>query len=111
MEKYKKIPNPYGKLGGPEHRKKVIEVTEEIIERKKSFVIEFFVKIFGRKKGRFVDVAAFEEEKLVEFHQVGKKTKKGFPVKRERDVMEELEKEYKIKPDFHAYNNEKIDEK
>lgn len=52
-----------------------------------------------------MDVAEINGEELT-FHQIGKQTKKGLPVKRERDVIEEIEKTKGISVEFHAYNRE-----
>ena len=52
-----------------------------------------------------MDVAAFDENgNEVEFHQVGKQTKKGLPVKRERVVIEEIRKYKDVPITFHPYN-------
>ena len=34
MEKKRKVPNPYGKKGSPEHQKKVEEVSKDMEKRK-----------------------------------------------------------------------------
>ncbi|MCB1158420.1 MAG: hypothetical protein H7A25_22740 [Leptospiraceae bacterium] len=112
MKTDKKTPNPYGKLGGPKHREKVIEVAGEIKQKGFTVIFEKMVRLFGIKR-RFVDIAGLDEtEKVVELHQIGKQNKNGQPVKRERVILDELEKATGIKPNFHAYNEiENKDEK
>ena len=94
MSEEKKVPNPYGRKGGLEHQAKVEEVAKEVGEK------------------RFMDVAGLDEEtrKPVEFHQIGKETKSGNPVKRERDVLDEIARERDIILKFHAYNVEEKNE-
>lgn len=100
----KKVPNPYGKLGSPEHQDKVDEVAQDIDNRGFSYVKELFLRLFNGR-GKFVDVAAFDEQqKLQELHQIGKQNKNGLPVKRERDTIEEIYMNMGIKPEFHSYN-------
>ena len=102
----KQVPNPYGKLGGIEHRKKVEEVAQDVENRGLFARLEHFIRFISGKK-RFVDVAALNKESLKpeEFHQIGKQTLKKIPVKRERDVIQEISIETGIKPIFHPYNN------
>lgn len=102
----RKIPNPYGRKGGPEHQQVVEEVVEDIENRGMSPIKEFFVKLLGLGRKRFIDIVAVEGETVKEFHQVGKVNKNGEPVKRERKVMEEIQDEYGIKVEFHSYNKE-----
>ena len=104
----KKVPNPDGKLGGKEHRKKVKEVSQEVKKKGLIVVFEKLIRLFKNKK-RFVDIAGLnEQEKVIEIHQIGKQNRNSMPVKRERVVMDELEQHTGIKPIFHAYN--KIEE-
>lgn len=101
----KKVPNPYGKLGSPQHQDKVDEVAEDIENRGLAYVKELFLRLLNGR-GKFVDVAAFDnQQKLHELHQIGKQNKNGLPVKRERDTIDEIYKNMGIKPEFHSYNN------
>lgn len=104
----KKVPNPYGKKGSPEHRKKIAEVAKDAEKKGKIAFIEFLIrKIKGRKIGIYADVACFNKEtgELEEVHQVGKANKNGTPVSRERKVIEEIKNNKKgEKTKFHAYN-------
>ncbi|MCA9507934.1 MAG: hypothetical protein KC505_05890, partial [Myxococcales bacterium] len=96
--KKKKVPNPHGKLGSPKHREKVNEVAKDIEKRGFLARLEYFIQLVSGKK-RYVDVAALDynlDEK--EFHQIGKQTKSGIPVKRERDAIEEVYQAKGIKP-------------
>jgi hypothetical protein len=113
MSAEKKVPNPYGKLGGPEHKAKVKEVEGEVQKRGLIARLEVMIQLFSGKK-RYIDVGGFDPEELeepVELHQIGRQTKSGNPVKRERDVIEDLKKNNTITPEFHAYNKEGSDEK
>jgi hypothetical protein len=105
MSEEKKVPNPYGKLGGPEHRKKVEEVGKEVRARNLFAVFEWAIELLTGKK-RYVDVAGVDEfDNVKELHQIGKQTKKHLPVKRERDALEDIEKSKGMKPEFHPYND------
>ena len=104
MSDEKKNPNPYGKLGGPEHRKKVEEVGKEVRERNLATIFERAIELLTGKK-RYVDVAGVDEfDNVQELHQIGKQTKNRLPVKRERDAIEDIEKAQEIRPEFHPYN-------
>ena len=60
----------------------------------------------GFKKYRFADVAEVDPKtnKVKKYHQVGKKTKKGNPVKRERDAIKDIKKATETDVEFHSYN-------
>lgn len=106
----KKIPNPNGRKGGEKHQKLGKQVFDEI-EKKGLFAkFEHFIRLITGQ-GRFMDLAGFDENgNEVEYHQIGKQTKKGLPVKRERDVIEEVEKYKGIQIEFHPYNIEEEEE-
>ncbi len=103
----KKVPNPYGRKGGEKHQEKVKEVFADV--EKRGFIggFEKFIRLITGQ-GRYIDVVGLDQdtEIPVEFHQIGIQTKKGLPVKRERDVIEEIEKYKDIRIEFHAYNAE-----
>lgn len=63
MNDNEKLPNPYGKLGGIQHRKKVEEVELSIQNRGFKTIKEFLIRLFGKKK-RFIDVAAIDKEEM-----------------------------------------------
>lgn len=102
----KKVPNPNGKKGGPEHQAKVDEVAKQVEE--KGLTVEKELKIdtpTGEKGSRFVDVAGRDESgNVVEMHQVGKQNKGGTPVSREVRAMDDIETATGERPDFHPYN-------
>ncbi|MCB1157044.1 MAG: hypothetical protein H7A25_08645 [Leptospiraceae bacterium] len=102
----KKVPNPYGKLGSPKHRLKVEEVETSIQNRGFMAIKEYLLRLFGNKC-RYIDVVAMKDDETepVEYHQVGKITKSGLPVKRERIVLQEIKQEKGVEPQFHPYNN------
>jgi U3 small nucleolar ribonucleoprotein component len=102
----KKIKNPDGKKGGEKHRNKIKEVAEDAEKRGLLIQFEFFVEVLKGIKNRFVDIAAFNRKtlKLEELHQVGVCNKNGTPVKRERDAIEDIERNSHLKVKFHAYN-------
>jgi hypothetical protein len=75
-----------------------------VIERGLTAIKEKLLELFEGKKKRFIDVAGMDGEEIIELHQVGKQTKDGRPIKRERIVIDEIEKEIGIKPKFHQYN-------
>jgi hypothetical protein len=103
----KKVPNPYGKKGGEKHQQKVKEIFADV--EKRGFIggCEKFIRLITGQ-GRYIDVVGLDQdaEIPVEFHQIGIQTKKGLPVKRERDVIEEVENDKNIQVEFHAYNVE-----
>lgn len=107
MSEDKNIPNPYGRKGGLKHQQKVKEVATDIKDRGFLPVLEKFLRLFSGK-GKYMDVVALDENnnQVIEIHQVGKITKSGIPVIRERKTIKEVEEGYGIKPEFHSYNNE-----
>ncbi len=57
----KQSPNPYGKLGGPKHKKKVNEVAEDIKKRKLSAILERIIRFISGKK-RYVENKNHEQQ-------------------------------------------------
>jgi hypothetical protein len=105
MSIFKKIPNPFGKKGCEEHQEKVEEVADEVETRDLKVVKEKNIDLSTGKR-RYIDVAGIDiDDNIVELHQVGKQTKKGLPVKRERVVIEEVREETGIDIEFHPYND------
>jgi hypothetical protein len=99
-------PNPYGKLGGPEHRAKVAEIVDDVEARHLTPVKEHRIATPGGSKPvRYVDVAATDASRnIVELHQVGRQTQYGQPVARELQAIDDIEKAMGIRPIFHPYN-------
>lgn len=99
----KKIPNPHGRKGSPEHRKKVDETAEEIEKRGLSFLKEFFLRLKDGK-WRYADIVAIDkDDNLKEIHQVGLTNKNGTPVAREKRAIDDIEQSYNINVVFHKY--------
>jgi hypothetical protein len=63
----------------------------------------------GEKRGRFVDVAGIDPKtkEVKELHQVGRATKGGEPVSRERKALADIAEALKMMPKFHPYNTPK----
>jgi hypothetical protein len=103
------VPNPGGKLGGPAHRAKVTEIAADVRNRGLEVVTELKVPIpGGQKSTRYVDVAGRDPatKEIVEMHQVGKQTKRGAPVSRERRAIEDIKKACRDQDVcFHPYND------
>jgi RHS repeat-associated protein len=91
----RRVPNPYGKLGGPAHQAKVEEVASELSARGLKVQREFIVEtVHGKKASRVMDVVGIDPstDKVVEVYQVGKALKSNpkKPVKRERDAYKDV---------------------
>jgi len=100
------VRNPYGRLGGPEHRQEVGRVGDELEARGLDVQYEYYVRTpEGRKRGRFIDVVGIDPNtgEPVEFHQVGRETTRGQPVARERYALDDIEQATGNRPEFHPY--------
>jgi hypothetical protein len=103
----KKVPNPFGKKGGPAHQAKVENVVQEVEARGLQAVQELRVPTpDGKKATRYVDVAGVDPAtgEVRELHQVGRQTQGGMPVSRERSACDDIECATGIRPEFHPYN-------
>jgi hypothetical protein len=102
----KKIPNPFGKKGSLKHQEKTQEIADEI--ERNNLVPKRELEIVtpaGKKKKRFVDVAALDLKKsVVALYQVGKTKKNGSPVKREAEAIEDIETAVNLKVNFCNFN-------
>ncbi|WP_115968427.1 DUF6443 domain-containing protein [Chryseobacterium pennae] len=102
-----KVPNPYGKTGGPAHKAAVKEAEEELKDAGfTSIKKEVMVRTpDGTKTKRFVDVEGTNpttgEVKQI---QVGKQTQKGKPISRERKALDDIEGATGVRPEFKPYN-------
>ncbi len=87
-----RVPNPWGKLGSPQHRAVVDDVAADIQARGLTPRPEVRIPTPGGHKGtRFADMGAFDDAgNLVEIHQVGRVTQGGVPVIRERKAISDL---------------------
>lgn len=102
----KKVPNPFGKAGGPAHQSKVEEVAAGVRARGMEASTEHRVPTPGGCKScRFVDVVGKNAEgEVVEMHQVGRRTKSGNPVAREVRALDDIQDAARTRPEFHPYN-------
>lgn len=103
----KKVPNPWGKKGGPEHRKVIDEIAKDIGDSDMDVARESVVRTpNGKKRIRFSDVAAInrESQKIEAYYQVGKAKKNGDPIARERQAIDDIEEATGIRPFFKPYN-------
>lgn len=103
----KKVPNPDGKKGAGCHQAGVERVAVEVRARGLKVAFEHLVKTpSGRMKTRYVDIAGKDDQgKVIELHQIGKRSKSGGAVKRERLALEDIEAATGMRPIFHPYNN------
>ncbi len=90
----KKVTNPNGKKGSPEHQAKIKEIEKNLEELGFTVKLEYYIKTMAGMKNRYVDLAAFEKrtKRLVELHQVGKTKANGEAVKREQEAMDDIKK-------------------
>jgi hypothetical protein len=88
----KKVPNPWGKAGGPAHQAKVSEVIEEMESRGLTVKQEvpFAAGAGGPQKTRYADVVGFHPDGAMEVVQVGRQTVGGMPVIRERRALNDI---------------------
>ena len=102
----KKVPSPNGKTGGPEHQAEVNRIAQDIKSRGLTPVREHRVLTpNGAKQSRYVDIVGMDNKgKVVEWHQVGRQTKGGLPVSRERTALSDIQKAMGVTPQFHPYN-------
>lgn len=103
-----KIPNPNGRKGGTEHQAKVKEVEADVKDRGLVPKREHMVQTpQGAKSKRFVDVAGVEPSTgtVEEMHQVGRQTKDGQPVARERKALDDIQEATGDRPKFHPYTD------
>ena len=98
----KKVPNPNGKKGCPEHQNKIKEEKKQL--EINNFEVKTEYKVENDEKCRYADLAAFDASgQLTEIVQVGISTKKGDPVAREKHAIADIEKATGTKVKFVAY--------
>jgi RHS repeat-associated protein len=104
----RKVPNPFGKLGSPAHRAKVAERAAEL--RREGYDItggggllpESAVEtLTGR---RFPDISATGPTGELYFENVGRRTRAGDPVARERRALDDIEAATGRRPTFTPYD-------
>jgi hypothetical protein len=92
----KKTPNPGGKLGDQQTKKRTDEVVKQIENRGNIAVREDKFEFYGGFKiRRYSDVSEYEvgpngQLRLKAIHQIGKYTKSGVPVSRERNAISDI---------------------
>ncbi|WP_414885468.1 hypothetical protein, partial [Sphingomonas sp. Root241] len=86
------VPNPYGKLGGPEHRATVSVIVADISARGLKARTEFSIATPNGDRGsRSIDVVAIDSAgRVVESYQVGRQTGAGNPVARETRAINDI---------------------
>ena len=102
-----KVPNPYGKTGGPAHQAAIKEAEGELKEAGfTSIKKEVMVKTpDGTKSKRFIDIEGTNPKTgEVKQIQVGKQTQKGNPISRERKALDDIEGATGVRPEFKPYN-------
>lgn len=107
IQSVKPPPNPNGRKGGEEHQAKAKEVEQEVEARGLRPETEHMVETpKGSKSKRFVDVVGIDKKtgEVKEMHQVGVQTKKGQPVAREREALDDIQNAKGQRPEFHPYN-------
>ena len=83
--------NPYGKLGGNKHQTLIGEIGDDLSERGYKVTYEHRVtNIGGYKDTRYIDIYATKGYDRIAI-QVGRQTKGGLPVARERRAISDLE--------------------
>ncbi len=92
----KKIPNPFGKLGGPAHKNTVQAVKDELdakfLGTGATITGEYGINTPGGvKPRRYADVAVLDKTgRVIELVQVGKVNKNGLPVAREQYAINDI---------------------
>ena len=99
-------PNPHGRLGSPAHRAVVDDVARDLTSKGYTGITrETHVPTpGGEKANRYADISGIDPTTgNREYHQVGRQTKGGLPVKRERDALDDLANATGTTPVFHIY--------
>ncbi|HVG17080.1 MAG TPA: RHS repeat-associated core domain-containing protein [Chitinophagaceae bacterium] len=109
-DQQKKVPNPHGKNGGPDHQERIGEV-EKSLEKEGFDKIEKEVLVNtpgGTKQKRYIDVQGTNTKTGdVKQVQVGKENKDGSPVSSERKALDDVENATGTRPKFEPYNKKK----
>ena len=103
----KKVPNPNGKKGGPDHQKVNEQVARDIESRGNIAQPEEKVNTpKGDKTYRYADQAEKDPNtgEVIKYHQVGKQNKNGTPVSREKKAADDIQKATGKPVEFHPYN-------
>lgn len=101
------VPNPYGKLGGPEHQALVANITADIRLRGLEPRPELRIPTpYGVKSARYVDVVAIDKATGLpaEYYQVGKQTLASNPISREAQAIRDIQQVTNQPVTFKPYN-------
>ncbi|PWN64104.1 hypothetical protein C1634_005785 [Chryseobacterium viscerum] len=102
-----KVPNPYGKAGGPLHQSKIEEVGKKLeADGFTEIRQEALVRTpDGVKSKRFIDIQGRDPKTgEIKRFQVGRQNKNGTPVSREKKALDDIEKATGTRPEFVPYN-------
>jgi RHS repeat-associated protein len=108
----RRVPNPHGRKGGLAHQRTMDKVAKDLrdqgykVEREVGFEVNR-ASAGSFKDTRAADVVAYDQEgNMVSVHQVGLRTKTGFPVMRETKAMSDIWSvlEEGVQIVFHPYN-------
>ena len=82
--------NPYGKKGGPAHQNKILEISDNLESQGYTIINEYMVNTPGGVKNtRYIDIFATDGTNTIAV-QVGRSTRRGIPVSRERKALQDL---------------------
>jgi len=103
-------PSPNGRRGGPEHQRVVKERIEELQARGHTHTHggsepeEFIKAQNGARRHRSPDITMTAPDGSTYRANVGRATKSGKPVARERRALDDIERSKGARPDFIPYN-------
>lgn len=106
----KKVPNPGGSRGGAAHRQKVEQRINELKSKGHTLTHggnkkeEFIRTPGGAKSARRPDITTRAPSGSIHRENVGRQTRDGRPVKRERDALDDIRRATGKRPKFTAYN-------
>ena len=87
----KNVPNPHGSKGSPEHQSKIEEQSKDMKSRGLNPEKEYTITDPETGKTRRADVVGINKEgKIQEVYQVGRETKSGDPISRERSALSDI---------------------
>ena len=85
----KKVPNPYGKKGGPLHQNKINSIKPTQAAGEINYEFRYDTP-GGIKNYRYADAVEMVDGKITKIHQVGKLNKNGTPVIRESKAIADI---------------------
>ena len=90
-----KVPNPYGKNGGPAHQETIAKTKADLEAQGYTTAREQYVKTpDGLKSGRYIDLAVVDGQgNILQGYQIGKSLSDGItPIAREAKALDDLRK-------------------